>query len=270
VLVAENSLVPFGKYKGQPVEVIAEDRQYCDWLLEQTWFVQRYPQLHTLVINNFGEPTETPEHNALQIRFLDDTFRAQCTALAFQFFRREHAWEHYVSSWTYSRGAASMFLKTPYVAPPGAPKFEYAGMDLLWTTPRWSLVHDCLQRPHTTTWETSEQQIAVECKPLIGDDYPAILRFLKNLPARNFQYVWCMVVAGAVHSRAVSLEAIKQFFALSHILLVLVKEVEAVTLEHVRRESPPSLDAHATYIQTPGERCQLCLDARDHLVSEGE
>src|SRR4029453_16186290 len=102
--MAENSLVPFGKYKGQPVEVIAEDRQDCDWLLEQTWFVQRYPQLHTLVINNFGEPTETPEHNALQIRFLDETFRAQCTELAFQFFRRQHAWEHHASGWAYSAG----------------------------------------------------------------------------------------------------------------------------------------------------------------------
>jgi uncharacterized protein (DUF3820 family) len=30
------NLVPFGKYKGQPVEVLAQDREYCDWLDAQT------------------------------------------------------------------------------------------------------------------------------------------------------------------------------------------------------------------------------------------
>lgn len=74
-------LIPFGKYKGQPLATMASDRDYCEWLLQQSWFVERFPQIHTIVVNNFGEPSETPEHNALQIRFLDDRFRAQCTAL---------------------------------------------------------------------------------------------------------------------------------------------------------------------------------------------
>jgi hypothetical protein len=83
-------VVPFGKYKGQPVEVLAADRDYCDWLTAQVWFAQRFPSLHTVVINNFGAPSETPEHNALQIRCLDARFRLQVTARALAFFHPEH------------------------------------------------------------------------------------------------------------------------------------------------------------------------------------
>src|SRR5215831_20693430 len=79
-------VVPFGKCKNQPVEVLEHDPDYCNWLMEQAWFVERYPAIHTVIINNFGEPSETPEHNALQIRLLDAHFRAGCTELARQFF----------------------------------------------------------------------------------------------------------------------------------------------------------------------------------------
>jgi hypothetical protein len=67
-------MVPFGKYRGQPVAVLQQDAQYCQWLLGQGWVAERFPELHTIIINNFGEPSETPEHNALQARFLDDDF----------------------------------------------------------------------------------------------------------------------------------------------------------------------------------------------------
>jgi uncharacterized protein (DUF3820 family) len=35
------SIVPFGKYKGQPVEALAQDRSYLDWLQTQNWFMAR-------------------------------------------------------------------------------------------------------------------------------------------------------------------------------------------------------------------------------------
>lgn len=67
-------VIPFGKYKDQPIEALAEDKPYLDWVLAQSWFKTRYPDLFTIVINNFQEPTETPEHNAMQVRFLDDDY----------------------------------------------------------------------------------------------------------------------------------------------------------------------------------------------------
>jgi len=73
-LNASPKLVPFGKYKGQPVEVLAQDKGYMDWVMSQDWFRERYPSFHTLIVNNFATDSETPEHNSLQVLFLDDAF----------------------------------------------------------------------------------------------------------------------------------------------------------------------------------------------------
>lgn len=65
---------PFGRYKGKPIEAAAEDKEYLTWLLSQSWFPEKYPDLHTIIINNFQEPVDTPEHNRLQGLFLDKNF----------------------------------------------------------------------------------------------------------------------------------------------------------------------------------------------------
>lgn len=68
-------LVPFGKYKGQPVEVMQMDSGYCEWLSTQDWFRERYANVYQqVIINNFTEASETPEHNKLQMLFLDKEF----------------------------------------------------------------------------------------------------------------------------------------------------------------------------------------------------
>jgi hypothetical protein len=72
--MVDNSIVPFGKYKGQPIEVMRADSGYLDWLMAQDWFRNRYGGIYQVIVNNFGEPSETPEHNRLQARFLDDGF----------------------------------------------------------------------------------------------------------------------------------------------------------------------------------------------------
>lgn len=69
-----NQIVPFGKYRGQPIDVLLADTQYMAWLSEQPWVKERYPIVQTLIINNFGEPDETPEHNGMQNKFFDDEY----------------------------------------------------------------------------------------------------------------------------------------------------------------------------------------------------
>ena len=75
--MTEGRLIPFGKYKDQPVEVLAQDRQYVELLTAQPWFRDKFAGLYTVIINNFQEASETPEHNALQVLFLDDQFCAR-------------------------------------------------------------------------------------------------------------------------------------------------------------------------------------------------
>ncbi len=47
-------LVPFGKYKGQPVEALRADQAYADWLVAQDWFRERYQPIYQFIINNFS------------------------------------------------------------------------------------------------------------------------------------------------------------------------------------------------------------------------
>lgn len=67
-------IIPFGKYKGQPVEAMAQDKQYVDWLTAQPWFRDKFQAIYTVIINNFQQPADTPEHNALQVLFLKPDF----------------------------------------------------------------------------------------------------------------------------------------------------------------------------------------------------
>ena len=180
--MSDNAVVPFGKYKGQPVEVLASDRDYCDWLLAQAWFVQRYPQVHTLVINNFGEPTETPEHNALQIRLLDDHFRLQVTAAALAFFHPQH-WETNHRWPSYPE-----WPTTPYLAEMSTPTFEHAGADVTWTVLPWGVKHGT-QSTREPTWL---QQNADVLEPFVKQQMNAFVAgqgLRQRLDAKRSEFV---------------------------------------------------------------------------------
>jgi hypothetical protein len=68
----KGEVIPFGKYKGQPIEILLADTQYRDWLLTKSWFAEKHQTIYNTIINYGAEPTDTPEHNAMQARFLDD------------------------------------------------------------------------------------------------------------------------------------------------------------------------------------------------------
>lgn len=68
-----NKLVNFGKYKNQPVEIMIEDTDYCSWFLAQTDMQKKYAWLYQ-IIQNAIKAEDTPEHNALQMRFMDKDY----------------------------------------------------------------------------------------------------------------------------------------------------------------------------------------------------
>lgn len=74
-------IVPFGKYKGQPAARLAADTDYCDWLTAQPWFASKYGNIYNIVISGGGEPQDSPEHNEMQARFLDDDWCLRLAAL---------------------------------------------------------------------------------------------------------------------------------------------------------------------------------------------
>lgn len=71
----EVNIIPFGKYKGRSIEeVLVDDPSYLEWLSSQGWFRTKYVNLTQIIINRGAETEETPEHNALQVLFLNDNF----------------------------------------------------------------------------------------------------------------------------------------------------------------------------------------------------
>jgi hypothetical protein len=142
-------IIPFGKYKGQPLEVMSQDKQYVDWLTAQPWFRERFQNIYTLVVNNFQEPTETPEHNKLQALFLDGVFRER-----FQRFVYLDLPEQFVTE----------------------VQFEHQNFDV-WVRASWK--EDRVEKDGFKWVETICRDCHVEIKPSVADDYPAVLRQIK-------------------------------------------------------------------------------------------
>ena len=70
-MTENGEIVPFGKYKGQPVERMMADASYCEWALAQPWFRERFAALFALIVNGGDLDADTPEHNRMQALFLD-------------------------------------------------------------------------------------------------------------------------------------------------------------------------------------------------------
>lgn len=72
-------LVPYGKYKDQPLGVLLVDDEYAIWLMQarQAHLRRHHPQLLQWLHKQFGPPASTPEQNRLQNRFLQPEFCVQ-------------------------------------------------------------------------------------------------------------------------------------------------------------------------------------------------
>ena len=198
------NVVPFGKYKGQPLDVLANDQGYLDWLNGQGWVKDKYPQFYTVIINNFQEPSETPEHNALQAMFLDNEFcvRFLCTLMD-----------------TYAEIHALQKIRKQ--------RFEEKGVDVALSYVRW--------QPNSSRdgWREAGRVCAIEVKPSIGDDYPAILRQVQRMNrvslfsnVESFSIDERCVVFRDFTAKGARFEQVRKMFNLSKILLFSLDEIQ--------------------------------------------
>jgi hypothetical protein len=72
-------LIPYGKYKDQPLAVLLVHDEYALWLMgaRHAHLRRHHPQLLQWLHKHFGPPASTPEQNRLQNRFLQDNFILQ-------------------------------------------------------------------------------------------------------------------------------------------------------------------------------------------------
>jgi hypothetical protein len=216
-------IVPFGKYKGQPVDVLAQDTAYCEWLSQQDWFRSRYTAIHTLIINHFAAPAETPEHNALQALFTDDAWIARflrdkllaLTADLKQFLHKEADRARDVGF--------QRWLPTAEVRADWRVEFEQAGVDVT-VTGRTTLIgppREDLNAGWLQEFQTSDGfQYRIECKPSLGDDYPAVLRQMR---ATNSNVLF--LGADGYQGQGASLSQVQQIFQSAHIEIIRLADV---------------------------------------------
>jgi hypothetical protein len=72
-------IVPFGKYKDQPLELMLADEDYLSWVKGQPGLMRslesRHPAIFNIIVTGGPETEDTPDHNALQLRFFDTAFQ---------------------------------------------------------------------------------------------------------------------------------------------------------------------------------------------------
>lgn len=201
-VVSEPNVVPFGKYRGQPVSVLRQDLSYLDWLAGQEGIRRQYPWL-------FGVAAEeTPEHNRYQALFLDAEFARDVFEHYFPgVLEQEHRRDLAGGDYTEMQGP----LKTrrlPVVT------FE----DRIERRDGYRTTQSGSADVALSLWRRSiyspqgGETLRIEIKPQMGDDYPAVLRQMK-VSECNVLYLVAYTGSGA------TLGQVKQIFRMSGIFI---------------------------------------------------
>lgn len=198
-----SNIIPFGKYKGQPIEAIAHDAEYLKWLQGQAWFRDRYGNLNTIIVNNFAAPSETPQHNKLQALFTEDDFVYGMTRIVYDLLKIEDK---------------NRISDTQVI-------YEFNGFD----------VHI---KERANDYKTT---LLIEIKPELSDDYPAVIRQIKE--REYFTYVGYMgrdikqqlqgvrvLMIERYTGIGATFSQVNKIFNSSGILIILVKDIKRAIL----------------------------------------
>jgi len=168
-------IVPFGKYKGQPITNLLNDTKTLDWY-KQNGILQKYPIIYNICVNQTittnNPHSKTPEHNRLQNMFLQDENVEILLKKVFD-----------INS------------KSGRIIHDGEIKFEgIFNWDLIVKGYKWFLC-DCwdddtkdscyceIYKKYVERYKIPKDEedlkldeLYCEIKPCLGDDYPAVLR----------------------------------------------------------------------------------------------
>jgi hypothetical protein len=244
---AATLLIPFGKYKGQSVEAIRADKGYIDWLLGQDWFRTKHVNLYQTIVNNFGEPTETPEHNRLQARFLDSPFALAMLCLAGPKWvvnprslltaeiegSEKRLASPYLGNWERRKEEEALADARKRLAdfdadPPQKPyeinilpNFEVKGWDVVLRAStsllRWKI--------GASAW------VYIEIKPALGDDFPTVLRQMKVNRIRPYdEEILHILLIDHFSAGGATLDQVRIIFRTEGFRMVMLSEIDEMIL----------------------------------------
>lgn len=208
-----NALIPFGKYKGQPIEQLQNDVEYTRWLLEQSWFAERYSGIQTLIVNNFKEASSSPEHNRFQARFLDRRFvfsvvSEACKLTSFDDFCTRQL-NPFVEQWQNCKGGHRYRVE-----------FEVRGWDVKVDLIYYATGSSEKGKSGCVGWGLDDP-CHIELKPAMGEDFPEVLRQVKARQDMNR-----VVLIEQFTAKSVSFTEVKTMFQTSRVVLLSCSDVQ--------------------------------------------
>src|SRR4051812_6226136 len=250
-------VIPFGKHRGSTVEeLLVRDPAYVEWLLGQNWLAQRFAELHTALVTRGAGTDDTPEHNQLQVRFLDRMFclaflsasecltsrlieerDAKAEAYHRERLKRVEAviatstkeLEQAGPSWMRDRHehllASAQTTRRDVVATLAQPhrhsfnldvKFEQRGIDVV-----LQYGFSVLGTPYDVLGSPIgiNGSPGIELKPSMGDDYPSVMRQMQRLHA--------LILVIERYAGTVPLRDVRRMFLANDMRVVLLREIEA-------------------------------------------
>jgi hypothetical protein len=259
----DSKLVPFGKYKGQPIESMLADRDYLDWVIAQPGIVSmlqvKFPALFNII--SVGTPTldDSPEHNKLQAKFLDKAFQYAFVELlngkSVQSILEDELLQRnaeLLEEWKEERKKILedgrrklervLFLKKSLFE--GRNWYSEADLQKGIADLEQLIKNEELSRhppPQITELPVKivlnfecgfdvaigirvhhyRKEWSVEIKPMLGDDFPSVLRQIKRNEAT-------VVLIGTFQSTACTFDQVKAIFAAAGAKIVTFNEIERI------------------------------------------
>lgn len=249
-----DEIITFGKHKGKPVFALAEDKSYTEWLLAQPWFKEKYINVYNVVINNFRQHDDTPEHNGMQIKFLDKNHALKLAYLLepklFELTSKDinSAIPHELKRVRYYLEIVKEKLPAydkAKLLSISEPKFEQ-GYDVSYAV-KYGLElyvsHSMTNGMYSELFKLRKYNyvhVLIEIKPTIGDDYPSILRQLKASmpvdPHSGHSYTKRCLLVGSYTGIGASKEQFIQFFNSQGYIVVFESQLNNVCLPHYEEE----------------------------------
>ena len=248
-----NQVIEFGKYKGQPLEVLINDPQYTQWLLAQEWFASKFRDQYNIVINNFMEPQDSKEHNQIHVKFLSDDYIKTKFS---QFISDNGCHLEWLKDEVYSEKESLLLDVSGNIKPFEITKkrFESIGFDVVvyvdivyeksWVYPddfgkskyidpyRGSAQSDDFYTMEAkrgskgNAFEKTEHQLFIEIKPSVSDDFPSVLRQMKrNMRTRDYgdPQLYYFLLVGEYIGQGATEQQFIDFFANEGVIVVFDK-----------------------------------------------
>lgn len=180
-------ILQFGKYKGQPIQCVLDDNQYIEWLLAQSWFPKHYPTIYQFLISNNKEFTDTPEHNRMVKLFLQDDYCASIFHVVDSHKNKAvfDCEKRFNENYFYREFNVESIMQKKI----SGPKITYEkifedGYDVCIIKEETYFIEIEGMRYNEScsikTEETFDTSLIIECKPSISEDFPAIIRQIRN------------------------------------------------------------------------------------------